>query len=236
MIIDAQKEPLPSEDPLGILLLDTNVPYLPGDIGNAETFSFPVAYKKAAGVTVQSMFDNNHWAYTKILKTSQDLIQESGVKAITGNCGYFQLFQEELARDVSVPVFLSSLLQLPLLKKLTSGPVGIITAESSRMNENFLRSLDFPFSQARIIGMENKRHFRETAIKESGFLDSEEVKRELLEVVEEQQTTSPDLSIILLECSLLSPYAKAVHEKTKLPVFDYLTLINFIHASVVKKT
>ncbi len=127
-----------------------------------------------------------------------------------------------------MPVFLSSLLQLSLLKKLTPGPVGIITAESLRMNKSFLRSLDYPLSQARIIGMKNKRHFREEVIKENGLIDLEEVKRELLEVIEDLLTTFFTLSIILLECTLSSPYAKAVHEKTKLPVFDYITLVHFI--------
>ena len=34
---------------IGILMLDTIFPRLPGDIGNAETFDFPVKYKIVKG-------------------------------------------------------------------------------------------------------------------------------------------------------------------------------------------
>ena len=35
--------------PIGILMLETRFPRLPGDIGHAETFDFPVLYDVIAG-------------------------------------------------------------------------------------------------------------------------------------------------------------------------------------------
>jgi hypothetical protein len=36
---------------VGILLLDVQVPFVPGDVGNATTFDYPVLYKTAPGAS-----------------------------------------------------------------------------------------------------------------------------------------------------------------------------------------
>ncbi|NQN54326.1 hypothetical protein HPA15_07410 [Streptococcus suis] len=45
----------------------------------------------------------------------------------------------------------------------------------------------------------------------------------------------PEIAAILLECSDLPPYAAALHRETGLPVFDFTTLINWVHSAVVRK-
>ena len=42
---------------LGILMLDTNFPRIPGDIGNALSFDFPVLYKIVEGASVARVVD-----------------------------------------------------------------------------------------------------------------------------------------------------------------------------------
>ena len=38
---------------LGIVLLDTSFPRIPGDVGNAASYDFPIRLKTIAGATVQ---------------------------------------------------------------------------------------------------------------------------------------------------------------------------------------
>ena len=64
-----------------------------------------------------------------------------GVKALTTTCGFMVLFQQELATEFPVPVFTSSLLQLPLHPGDTHCPdrVGIFTADAGNLTEEHLR-------------------------------------------------------------------------------------------------
>ena len=47
-----RKGQVSSGEAIGILLLYTSVPFIPGDVANATTYSFPVRFKKVPGFTV----------------------------------------------------------------------------------------------------------------------------------------------------------------------------------------
>jgi hypothetical protein len=44
-----------------------------------------------------------------------------------------------------------------------------------------------------------------------------------------------DIQALLMECSLLPPYGAAIQAAVNLPVFDYITMINFVFSAVVKQ-
>ena len=45
----------------------------------------------------------------------------------------------------------------------------------------------------------------------------------------------PEVGAILLECSDLPPYAWAVQEGSGLPVYDFITIINWVERSVAQE-
>jgi len=66
-----------------------------------------------------------------------------GCRAIAAECGYFGYFQKEVAGYVDIPVFMSSLLQVPLIQQVI-GPkkdVGIICAQKGFLTETHLKNV-----------------------------------------------------------------------------------------------
>ena len=100
---------------IGILLIDVWYPLLPGNVANANTFDFPVRHKLIPGAAQERVVNNDKNLLDDIVKASKELEME-GVRAICGACGYHGNFQNQLAKILDTPVFLSSLLQIPLIR------------------------------------------------------------------------------------------------------------------------
>jgi len=108
--------------PLGILMLDARFPRIPGDMGHAGTWPFPVPYRVVPGATpARVVLDGAAGLLPAVLDAAADLVA-LGAEAITANCGFLSLFQAELAAHVAVPVATSSLMQVPECKRHSAGP------------------------------------------------------------------------------------------------------------------
>ena len=72
-------------------------------------------------------------------------------------------------------------------------------------------------------------------IDEAGFLDTEKLEKEVVGATRELKEKTHNMAAILLECSLLPPYGKAVSEVVNVPVFDYITMIDYVYSAVIKR-
>ena len=86
-----------------------------------------------------------------------------------------------------------------------------------------------------IEGLQTRPNFHRFAIAESGELDFAAVQGEVVDAAREVVKHNKDVAAILLECSLLPPYSAVIQEAIGLPVFDYVTMINFVFSAVVQK-
>ena len=223
---------------LGIILVDVRTPFIPGDVGNASTYAYPVVYKTAPNVSLERLIDQGDKSMTEgIIATAKDL-ERLGVRAITSDCGYMLHFQKEVAAAVSVPVLLSSLLQLPMLENsLGEGQkIGVICANKGRLLPNLL-ALSGVRDQSRIViyGLESCPAFRSPILDEEPLLDSDLIEQEVCDVANAMVAAHPEVSVILLECSNLPPYAHAVQRTTNRPVFDFITMLNMFHSAAFRK-
>jgi hypothetical protein len=237
MIYRTQPGQASSGEAIGILLLDTSVPFIPGDVANATTYSFPVRYQKVHGFTVARALGKDPAVFDSLLEAARDLCSQ-GVRAITGDCGFMAVHQKKLAAEMDVPVFLSSLLQLPFVLNIVgpSAKVGVITADSRSLDEALLNEIGAaPVSRLVVRGLEDQKYFHEFGIAETGLLDAEKVEAEVVATARQMVLEWPQIRAMLLECSLLPPYAAAVCEAVGLPVFDYVTMINYVFSAVVKR-
>ena len=232
----AKKGQMNYGEAIGILLLDFVAPFIPGDVGNATTYNYPVRYKLVEGLTFDRLLNKDRSALDILIKAAKEL-QNEGVRAITADCGFFALFQKEVAEALDIPVFLSSLLQAPFIST-TIGKgkkVGIISAVGSSLDQTFFDAVNINGADVIVRGLEDQEHFSKFGIEESGTFDSEQIEEEVVTVAKDLIKQNPEIKAILLECSMLPPYGKAVQDATGLPVFDFITMIDHVYTAVVKK-
>jgi hypothetical protein len=237
VIYRTRKGQVSSGEAVGILLLDTAVPFIPGDVANATTYDFPVRFKKVDGFSVARAIGKDPTVYSALKAAAEDLVGQ-GVRAVTGDCGFMALHQQRLAGDLAVPVFLSSLLQIPFILSIlgAGAKVGVLTADSRSLDDALLAAVGVTSRERLVIeGLEERRHFYRFAIEETGALDAAAVEAEVIEAGRQVMARDDAVRALLLECSLLPPYAAALQAAVPVPVFDYITMINYVFAAVVQR-
>ena len=147
---------------IGIVVLETWYPLLPGNVANATTFDFPVRYRILREATVERIMRADPALLDMIIQAGHEFEQE-GVRAMVGACGYFANYQREVAAALNIPVFLSSLLQVPMIYRALKPEqqVGILVANAKAVNQTMLEACgitsDIPIAY---LGMEDQPEFR----------------------------------------------------------------------------
>lgn len=238
MIYQTKPGQVSSGEAIGILLLDTAVPFIPGDVANASTYDYPVRFQKVGGFSVARAIGKDPAVFEALQSAAEELVGQ-GVRAVTGDCGFMAFHQRRLAEALDVPVFLSSLLQIPFISAVI-GPVekvGVITADSRSLDDALLAASGVADpDRVAVAGLQDSKAFHSFAIEETGILDSTAVEEEVVAAAQRLVAAHPAVKAVLLECSLLPPYAAAVQQALNLPVFDYITMIDFVFRAVVKRT
>jgi Asp/Glu/hydantoin racemase len=218
---------------VGILTLDTQFPRIPGDIGNASTFNFPVRLSVVKDATIPRVVKRTDFALLKPFIEAAKELEAEGVRAITTSCGFLSIFQDELASAVKVPVITSSLLLVPMVHRMLGKGerVGVITANSDTLSEEHLRGAGIDPGTIRVTGLQKMPEFSKIDNDELEF-DPSIVEKEVVQAATYLQKFG-DVRAIVLECANLPPYSKAVYEATKLPVFDIIHVVNMVYQAAV---
>lgn len=222
---------------IGIIMMDSFMPFPPGTPGNATTFCYPVLYETVRGCDMEHLVYQGDQALLEPMLEAGWRLVNAGVRAVTGNCGFMILFQEALARELPVPVFMSSLLQLPFVSRLLKPDeiVGIISASKRSLSPEHLRiAMGGTEVNYVVAGMEDQPAFHAAIHAEVGELDFDAIEAEVVTVAQSLIEANPSVKALLIECTDLPPYAAAVQEATGLPVFDYSTMINYVYSAVVR--
>src|SRR4029077_15064252 len=95
---------------VGILMLDTRFPRIPGDMGNATTFAFPVRYHRVAGASPDLVVRRGAEGLLPAFVEGARALEREGVGAVTTNCGFLVKYQREEAAGVEIPVLNCTLL------------------------------------------------------------------------------------------------------------------------------
>ena len=215
---------------VGILLLDEIETHVPGDTAHAATYDFPVLFKVVPGASAYRVTTGDDAVRASVVAAAQEL-QEMGVKAISSNCGFMLHYQETVAASVSVPVMLSSLLQLPMIACSIGKQrrIAVLTAFTDRLTPDVLALSGLP-ADARVCvsSIQDSHEFRSLATED---LDTEAFSARLQEAAQALFEEYDDIGAVLLECALYPPYAPLLRRVFNVPVFSFVTLINYLHSA-----
>ena len=221
---------------IGILMLDTRFPRIKGDIGNPASFDFPVRYQLVQGASPHRVVKMADPALIGPFAHAARELETQGVKAITTSCGFLAIFQKELAAAVSVPFFSSSLLQVHLARAILKPgqKVGVLTARQKSLTPGHLAGVGIQPDDLVIQGLDQAEEFTSVFIENNTSLDEARCRREVCDTALDLTGRHPGIGALVLECTNLPPYSDDIRKLCKVPVFDALTLISFMRASLVR--
>ncbi|WP_425084519.1 aspartate/glutamate racemase family protein [Ruegeria profundi] len=219
---------------VGILMLDARFPRIPGDMGNATTWPFPVLYRIVRDASPDLVVRRGaEGMLSAFVDAARDLVRD-GADGITTNCGFLSLFQQELSEAVSVPVVTSSLMQVEMVNRiLPAGKrAGVLTISASTLTEDHLRKAQVP--EGTPIGTtEGGQEFTRAILGNEESLDVEKARADNVEAALRLQKNHPELGAIVLECTNMCPYAADIQSATGLPVFSIVSFVTWFQSGLL---
>jgi Asp/Glu/hydantoin racemase len=221
---------------VGILMLEARFPRIPGDVGNALTFPFPVLYQVVRGASPDRVVRHRAEGLLDAFIAGGRELVALGADGIVTNCGFLSLFQEQLAAACAVPVATSALMQATVIERmLPKGKrVGILTVSAASLTAEHLEAagvaLDTP-----VVGTESGREFSRVLLDDEIELDVAAAERDILDAGEQLLARHPEVGAILLECTNMCPYARALRDHLKRPVFDMVSFVAWFHGGLVPR-
>ncbi len=231
---------------LGIIILDDVYPGFPGDVRNASTYPYPVQYEIVEGVDIEALVvAEDKSPCLEPIKIAAAKLQRMGCRALSAECGYFAYFQKEITAAVDVPVFMSSLLQVPLAQQVI-GPdklVGIYVGTKSAVRDEHLTSVGIRLGSNYVIEgacdnnvcrefvnlwIEGKRPEQPEAYYDKA---GDEFVGHGIDFFKQ----NPDMGAMVLECTGFPPFARRLQQEIDIPVFSYSTLHDFAYSVVVHR-
>lgn len=218
---------------IGILMVNARFRRYPGDIGNAQTWPFPVQYRVVEEATPERVTMIHETGLLEHFKRAALELVDGGVDGIASTCGYLSLYQQELADFLPVPVATSSLLQVPMAARLISSRlrVGILTYREGGLKAPYLAAVGID-TDTPVAGLPAESEFVRSIRDSDDSVPYAVLRDEVLATAQRFYQQHPDLGALVLECTNLSPFAADIHAQLGLPVFDTVSLINWFHAGL----
>jgi Asp/Glu/hydantoin racemase len=219
---------------IGILMLEARFPRIPGDMGNALTWPFPVHYRVVRGASPDRVVRQGaRGLLDAFIEAGRELVAD-GADGITTNCGFLSLYQPELSEALGVPIAASALMQAPMIQALLppGRRVGILTISKESLTPEHLARAGVARGTP-VWGTEGGREFTRIILGDEPRLDVEAARGDMVTAARDFVAAHPDLGAILLECTNMVPYAADVRTAAGLPVFSILNFVSWFQAALV---
>ena len=222
---------------VGILMLEARFPRIPGDMGNATSWEFPVHYKIVRGASPDKVVRRNaQGLLPDFIAAAQELVAD-GVDGITTNCGFLSIFQQDIAAAVGVPVATSSLMQTGMVNALLPAGkrAGILTISGSSLTPAHLAAAGVPPGTP-IGSTEGGREFTRAILGNEPEMDVAAAEEDNVDAARKLVASNPDIGALVLECTNMGPYAPAIRAATGVPVFSIFSFVTWFQSALSPTT
>ena len=211
---------------IGILMLETRFPRIPGDVGNAATWPFPVLYRVVRDASPDRVVRRGADGLLDAFVEAGRALVRDGADGLTTSCGFLALHQAELARACGVPVATSSLMQVRAVEALLppGRRAGILTISRASLTERHLALAGAPLD-APMAGTDDGAELTRVILDDEPALDVELARRDVVDGARRLVNAHPEVGAIVLECTNMCPYSADVAEAVGLPVYDFVSLV-----------
>ena len=216
---------------LGILMLDARFPRVPGDMGNGDTWPFPVLYEIVRGATPERVVRRRAEGLDGAFLDAARRLVDRGATALTTVCGFLSFFQSELAAHAGVPVASSTLMQVAALDRMLppGKRTGVITVSRESLLDDHFTTVGAR-ADTPVEGTESGRELTRVLIGNEPWLDIAAAEADVIAAARRLKARCPEVGAIVLECANMAPYAAAVRRETALPVHDIFSFISWVHS------
>jgi hypothetical protein len=155
---------------------------------------------------------------------------------ITTTCGFLSLYQREIAAHVGVPVATSSLMQIPFIERvLPPGKrVGVLTVSAANLTEEHLGAAGADPATP-VVGTDDGSEFSRVMINDEERLDVAAAERDILAAGDRLVASHDSIGAVLLECTNMVPYARALSQRLRRPVFSIYTFVTWFHSGLIPR-
>lgn len=219
---------------LGVLKVNSIFPRPPGDVASLGSWNIPVKVKTVTKSSVYEVVETSNDydpAFVQAwIDSARELIEEGAVAIVT-SCGFLAALHPVLQAEFPLtPIGTSSLLQIPSAQQLIAPGkrIGVITFNGDVLGERHLKAVGADPTTP-IVGVTGSFQTMIKTDDPNYNYDLETFNKEHVEAAKKLMTENDNIGGIVLECANMGPFRHAIRKATGLPVWDIVTLGNFVY-------
>lgn len=212
---------------IGVLLLENTHLHGPGAMANPASYPAPVMFETLEGVLGRELIDAPAPRLPAFVHGARRLVAR-GARLVVANCGFAMALQEASSRAVPVPVALSGLTLLPVLRACYGARVAVLTYDAAALARAW-RGFGLGALPPHA-GVETCPEWRLLECPRPARPDPDRLYAEL-EMVARRLVAVTDPGVLLVECTGMLPFTAHLASRLGIPVMGVFHLIRMLSAT-----
>ncbi len=217
---------------VGIIVLSTRHPLMPGNVQHAASFARPVFYEIVSVSDPAVLMAGDPSVEPLIIDAGERLLKH-GVSIIAGACGSFVYYQRPVAAALQVPVFLSIMVAVPMLLSALGRDhkIGVIASACSAINSRSLGACGITETDRLVVRELKGTGEFDSILRQNETFDPAKLRNEVVALAEKAVNDDPSIALFVIQCSDIPPFSRDVRQATGRPCFDAVGLIEWLAAA-----